>query len=138
MVYALCHAPNRMPVGLDYVLRDESTESQEANEAEVVVDDHVKTQQNGTLRRLWSMFAPTKEWDSSAARKQPEISLNNAGLDPDGRSIYPTHSNEELPDDHEAAGDGAGNGNKVSKRKGIRNFFSRSVRIKNGNTDVVV
>lgn len=139
MVYTLCHAANRMPVGLDYVLRDEDTESQEDNEAEAVVDDHAKTQQHGTLRRFWSMFA-TKESDSSGAAKQPEIALNNAGLDSDGRSIYPTHSNEEVPDDHDqaAAGDGAGNGNKVSKRKSVRNFFARSVRIKNGNTGVVV
>ncbi|KAF3402386.1 hypothetical protein DPV78_004314 [Talaromyces pinophilus] len=141
MVYTLCHAPNKMPTGLDYVLRDESTESQDDNETEAVVDNHAKTQQHGTLRRFWSMFGTTtKESDSSAAGKQLEISLNNAGLDSDGRSIYPTHSNEEVPDDHahDAAGDGAGNGNKVSKRKSVRNFFARSVRIKNGNAGVVV
>lgn len=138
MVYTLCHAPNRMPAGLDYVPRDEETESQD-NEAESVVNDHSKNQQHGPFRRFWSMFAH-KESESSTAGKQLEVSQNNTGLDSDGKSIYPTQSREEVPDDHDqdGAGNGTANGNKVSKRKSVRNLFSRSMRIKNGKTGIEV
>jgi hypothetical protein len=126
-----------MLAGLDYVLRDEEEETQEDDQAEAVVDVHAKNQQHGTLRRFWNRIAP-KEPDSSAGGKQPEISQHNTGLASDGKSIYPTQSRQEVPDDQDAAGDGAVDGNRISKRKSVRNFFSRSVRVKNGNTGVEV
>lgn len=129
MVYTLCHTPNQMPAGIDYLLRDDETESQEDNEAEAVVDDRAKTQQHRTLRRFWSMLA-TKKSEPSTGEKQPEISQNNDGLYSDGKSIYPTQSREEAPNDQASAEDGTvSNGNRVGKRKSVRNFFSRSVRV---------
>jgi hypothetical protein len=84
-------------------------------------------------------FAP-KESDSSAAGQQlAETSQhNNTGLAPDGKSSYPTQYRQEVPDEQDVAEEGSENGNKISKRKSVRNFFSRSVRVKNGNAAVQV
>lgn len=137
IVFTLCKAPNRMPVGIDYEPRDDYDEPQEDNEAGAVVDAHTKNQ-HGTLRRFWMKFAP-KESDSSAAGQQPaETSQhNNTGLAPDGKSSYPTQSRQEVSE-QDVAEEGSENGNKISKRKSVRNFFSRSVRMKNGNAAVQV
>ncbi|KAE8551725.1 hypothetical protein TMatcc_001705 [Talaromyces marneffei ATCC 18224] len=135
IVFTLCKAPNRMPAGLDFEPREEDG-MQEDNEAEAVIDNHTKNQ-HGTLKRFWMKFAP-KESDSSAGQQSAEMQQNNTGLASDGKSIYPTQSRQEVPDHQDAAEEGNGNGNRISKRKSVRNFFSRSGRVKNGDTCVQV
>ncbi|RAO67017.1 uncharacterized protein BHQ10_003029 [Talaromyces amestolkiae] len=92
---------------------------------------------------------PDHDHDMDAAvvkAKRPEVSQKNAGPESGGKMSHPKstevskdHDQDAARDDSEdRAGNATGNGNNVSKRKSVRNFFSRSMRIKNGDTGVEV
>lgn len=78
--------------------------------------------------------------------KQPRVSHKIAALVSGGETIHSKSTEISEDDDQDASGDDSGDrasnatgdGNKVNKRKSVRNFLTRSMRIKNGNTGVEV
>lgn len=138
MVYSICKAPTRLSPGIDYVPLEEYSEAEETTQHEADT-----TNNQGTLRRFWKKLA-AKNADSSAEQQPTAVQQHNIGLSPDGKSSYPRHARQEVSDGEDGkngqdvAGQGNGTGNRVSKRKSVRNFFSRSVRVKNGVSTVQV
>ncbi|EED15205.1 hypothetical protein TSTA_046590 [Talaromyces stipitatus ATCC 10500] len=129
MVQHLCKAPVKLSPGFDYVPMTEESEAQENIQDEAPAPTH-----QGTLSRFWKKWS-SKDTSSPAEQRQTEAQVHT-GLTPDGKSSYPRHTKQEISDGEdgqEVQDTEHGNGNKIGKRKSVRNFFSRSVRVKNGD-----
>lgn len=157
MVYVVCRTPNSLPDGTDYEpLQDEQTEqprqsqiqsergivnnntAEAASTPSIVPVKSLPTTPQRSLRRFWRRQT-VKSSESSTVGDQPaETSQrNNAGLTPSGKSSYARYARLDLSSEQDSQdADGTaqgGEGSSISKRRGVRGFFSRSGRAKNSS-----